>query len=210
MKRIQKGIAFRAGQSSAAAGAIGLALALTLPTSNALADTSNIPVSATILPPISLSEPAEMRFGTIAPSATAGNVTLSLPTTLAATPPTTASPTITGTRTRTGGVILVGGGACSASVACGAGSVQVSGPISGTFSTVTLPATVTLTSGANTITVDNLNKRYGPAGTAGVTTGPAAFSATGTASVLMTGRLVVGASQAAGNYTGTMVVTVDY
>jgi hypothetical protein len=177
---------------------------------NAVAATSNIPVSAVILPPISLSEPAEMRFGTIAPSATAGTVTLSLPATLSATPPTTASPTITGTRTRTGGVTLIGGGTCSGSVLCGAGSVQVSGPISGTFSTVTLPATVTLTSGADNLTVDNLGKRYGVPGTAGVTTGAAPFSATGTAFVLFTGRLSVAPSQPAGNYSGTMVVTVDY
>jgi hypothetical protein len=190
-------------------GAIVFAAGTLMPVC-AIGATSNIPVSATILPPITLSEPSEMRFGSIAPSATAGNVTLSLPTTLAATPPTTAAPTITGTRTRTGGVTLLGGGTCSATVLCGAGSVLVSGPISGTFSTVTLPASVTLTSGVDSLTVDNLNKRYGVSGTAGVTTGAAAFSATGSATVLLTGRLVVGASQPAGNYSGTMVVTVDY
>jgi hypothetical protein len=189
---------------------LGLCVAATLLPSLAHADTSNIPVSATILPPITLSEPAEMRFGQIAPSATAGTVTLSLPATLSATAPTTASPTITGNRTRTGGTTLLGGGVCSATISCGAGSVLVSGPISGTFSTVTLPATVTLTSGVDTLLVDNLNKRYGAEGTAGVTTGSSAFSLTGSATVLMTGRLNVGASQPAGNYTGIMVVTVNY
>jgi Domain of unknown function (DUF4402) len=172
--------------------------------------TSNVPVTASILPPIALSEPAEMRFGSIAPSGTAGNVTLVLPAALSATQPTTAAPTIVGTRTRTGGITLLGGGTCSATVICGAGSVLVSGPLSGTFSTVTLPASVTLTSGANTMIVNALQTRYGPPGTAGVTAGAASFSATGTATVLLTGQLVVGATQAAGNYSGTLVITVDY
>jgi Mat/Ecp fimbriae major subunit len=174
------------------------------------AATSNVPVSATILPPITLSEPAEMRFGTIASGPTAGTLTLSLPATLPSTAPTTLSPMITGNRTRTGGVVMIGGGVCSATVNCGAGSILVTGPVSGTFSTVTLPASVTLTSGADTLLVDTLRKRYGELGTAGVTTGSGAFSATGNGVVILTGRLVVGASQAAGNYTGTMVVTVDY
>lgn len=176
----------------------------------AQADTTNVPVSATILPPITLSEPAEMRFGTIASGPTAGNLTLSLPATLPSTAPTTMSPMITGNRTRTGGVVMIGGGVCSATVNCGAGSILVTGPVSGTFSTVTLPASVTLSSGADTLTVDTLRKRYGALGTAGVTTGSGAFSATGDGIVILTGRLVVGASQAAGSYTGTMVVTVDY
>ena len=176
----------------------------------AQADTTNVPVSATILPPITLSEPAEMRFGTIASGPTAGNLTLSLPATLPSTAPTTLSPMITGNRTRTGGVVMIGGGVCSATVNCGAGSILVTGPVSGTFSTVTLPASVTLSSGADTLTVDTLRKRYGALGTAGVTTGSGAFSATGDGIVILTGRLVVGASQAAGSYTGTMVVTVDY
>jgi Mat/Ecp fimbriae major subunit len=129
---------------------------------------------------------------------------------LAATPPTTAAPTIVGTRTATGGVIMVGGGTCSATILCGAGGLQVAGPVSGSFSTVTLPATVTLTSGANTMTVGTLTKRYGADGTAGVITGAGAFTAGGIATVLMAGTLNVGIAQASGTYTGTMAVTVDY
>jgi Mat/Ecp fimbriae major subunit len=75
---------------------------------------------------------------------------------------------------------------------------------------VTLPATITLTSGANTMTVNALTRRYGADGTAGVTTGAGAFTATGVATVLMAGTLAVGANQAAGTYAGTMAVTVDY
>jgi Mat/Ecp fimbriae major subunit len=177
---------------------------------SAQAATSNIPVSAVVLPPITVSQPSDMRFGSIAPAATAGTIVLALPATLSATPPTTAAPTITGTRTATGGVIMVGGGTCSATVLCGAGGLQVAGPVSGSFSTVTLPATVTLTSGANTMTVGTLTKRYGADGTAGVTTGAGAFTAGGIATVLMAGTLNVAIAQASGTYTGTMAVTVDY
>jgi Mat/Ecp fimbriae major subunit len=177
---------------------------------SAQAATSNIPVSAVVLPPITVSQPSDMRFGSIAPAATAGTIVLALPATLAATPPTTAAPTIVGTRTATGGVIMVGGGTCSATILCGAGGLQVAGPVSGSFSTVTLPATVTLTSGANTMTVGTLTKRYGADGTAGVITGAGAFTAGGIATVLMAGTLNVGIAQASGTYTGTMAVTVDY
>jgi Mat/Ecp fimbriae major subunit len=177
---------------------------------SAQAATSNIPVSATVLPPITVSQPSDMRFGSIAPAATAGTIVLALPATLSATPPTTAAPTIVGTRTATGGVIMVGGGTCSATVLCGAGGLQVAGPVSGSFSTVTLPATVTLTSGANTMTVGTLTKRYGADGTAGVITGAGAFTAGGIATVLMAGTLSVAIAQPAGTYTGTMAVTVDY
>jgi Mat/Ecp fimbriae major subunit len=178
--------------------------------SSAQAATTNIPASATVVPPITVSQPSDLRFGTIAPVATAGTIVLPVPATIPATAPTTAAPIITGTRTATGGVIMVGGGTCSATVLCGVGGLQIQGPNSGSFATVTLPATVTLTSGANTMTVGTLTRRYGPTGVAGVTTGAGAFSATGAAVLLIGGTLAVGANQAAGAYTGTMAVTVDY
>jgi Mat/Ecp fimbriae major subunit len=174
------------------------------------ADTANVGTTTTVVPPLTLSQPAEMRFGTIIPSGAAGSVTLVLPAALSATPPTTATPTIIGSRTSTAAITLVGGTTCTATVLCGAGSVLVAGPVSGTFGTVTLPATVTLTSGANTMVADTLTKRYGAEATAGVITGLGAFSATGTATIVFAGRIVVGATQAAGTYTGTMIVTVDY
>jgi Domain of unknown function (DUF4402) len=189
---------------------VGVVLFDVLSISPALADTGNVTTVTTVVPPLTLSQPADMRFGTIIPSGAAGSVTLVLPAALSATPPTTAVPTIVGTRTSTAAITLVGGATCSATVLCGAGSIQVSGQPSGSFGTVTLPATVTLTSGANTIVVDTLTKRYGAAATGGVTTGMGAISATGTATILFAGRLVVGATQAEGTYSGTMVVTVDY
>jgi hypothetical protein len=177
---------------------------------SAQAATTNVPVSATVLPPITLTQPADLRFGSIAAVATAGTVVMPVPATLGATAPTTAAPLLVGTRTATGGVILVGGAACSATVICGPGSLQIGGPNSGSFTTVTLPATVTLTAGASTMSVGTLTRRYGADGTAGVTTGAGAFTATGTAQLVIGGTLTVAASQASGVYTGTMAVTVDY
>jgi hypothetical protein len=177
---------------------------------SAQAATTNVPVSATVLPPITVSEPADLRFGSLAAAVTAGTLVMPIPATLPAAAPTTAAPSLVGTRTATGGVLMVGGAACSATVLCGPGSVQIQGPNSGSFATVTIPVTTTLTSGANTMTVGTMTRRYGPTGVAGVTTGAGAFSATGTALLMIGGTLTVGASQASGTYTGTMAITIDY
>jgi hypothetical protein len=178
--------------------------------SSAFAANINVPASATVVPPIALSEPSDIRFGSLAPAATAGTIVLPVPATLPATAPTTAAPVITGTRTATGGIIMVGGGTCSATVLCGVGGVQIAGVANGTYATVTLPATVTLTSGANTMTAGTFTRRYGVVGTAGVITGAGTLSATGTSLLLIGGTLNVAIAQAAGTYTGTMAVTVDY
>jgi hypothetical protein len=177
---------------------------------SAFAASINVPVSAEVVAPIALAQPGDMRFFQIAAGATAGTVVLPVPATLPAAAPTTAAPIITGTRTVTGGVVMVGGGTCSATVNCGVGSVQISGPNNASFATVTLPATVTLTSGANTMTVGTLTRRYGQLGTAGVLTGATTLSATGTGLLVIGGTLNVAATQATGVYTGTMAVTVDY
>lgn len=186
------------------------ALSVLLLASTAQAATTNVPVSVTIVPPVTLTQPADLRFATIAAGGTAGTVVVPVPATLPGTAPTTAAPIQTGTRTFTGGVVLVGGGTCSATVNCGVGSVQIAGGNSATFSTITLPATVTLTSGANTMTVGTLTSRYGALGGAGVTTGAGTLSATGTGLIVIGGTLTVAANQAAGAYTGTMAITIDY
>ncbi|MEN9855109.1 MAG: hypothetical protein RL186_163 [Pseudomonadota bacterium] len=171
---------------------------------------SIIPVGAVIVAPIAVSQPAEMRFGSVIAGATAGTVILDLPLFNSATQPTTANPTTVGTRTVSGGATLVGGATCSATVLCGVGSVQVGGLASGTFTKVTMPASVTLTSGVNSMTVNTLKTRYGAPGTAGVESGAGSFDATGRATVIFAGTLNVGASQPAGNYSGSMTVDIDY
>lgn len=177
---------------------------------SAHAASSNIPSSAIVMPPITVSQPADMRFGSIAPLAIPGTVVLALVSAVPAIAPTTATPVISGNRTATGGVVMVGGGTCSAIVLCGVGSLQIQGPAFGTFTTITLPATVTLTSGADTMTVNALTRRYGQPATPGTTSGVGSFNGVGTAVLLVCGTLLVGANQASGSYTGTMPITVDY
>jgi hypothetical protein len=179
--------------------------------SSAQAATANIPASATIIPPIVLTEPADIRVGNIAAGATAGTVVLVLPATIPAVAPTTLAPVINSTRTVAGGPVAVGGLTCSVTVPCGVGSLLITGQANATFATVTVPATVTLT-GAGPSMVLTTTKRYGALSVAGVTTGAGTLSATGTAYLILGGSLAVGTSalQTAGSYTGTAAVTIDY
>jgi spore coat protein U-like protein len=93
---------------------------------------------------------------------------------------------------------------------CGAASVQLSGVANSSYSSITVPTTFTISSGADNMTVGTLRVRYGIAGTAGVTTGPGTLSGTGTGLLVLTATLFVNATQASGTYTGTVSVTVDY
>ena len=66
---------------------------------------------------------------------------------------------------------------------------------------ITLPASATVTSGANSMTVDKFKSN--PLGTG-------TLDATGNDSFTVGATLNVGASQVAGTYTGTFSVSVDY
>lgn len=177
--------------------------------SSAQAATANINASATIIPPITLTQPVDVRFGSIAAGTVAGTVVMAVPTTIPATGPTTAAPINNSTRVGTNAVAV--GGTCSLTVLCGVGSFQINGLASATFATVTVPATVTLT-GPGPGMVLTTTRRYGPVGLAGVTTGAGTFSATGVAYLLVGGSLAVGTSalQTAGAYTVVMPITVNY
>ncbi len=94
-------------------------------------------------------------------------------------------------RSATGSVAL------SATTPGVAGSFTVTGNANSTFA-ITNPGTFNVTSGANTMAV-NLSGL--------ATTG--ALSA-GSATIMVPGVLTVGASQAAGNYTGTYTMAVEY
>lgn len=94
-------------------------------------------------------------------------------------------------RSATGSVAL------SATTPGVAGSFTVTGNASSTFA-ITNPGTFNVTSGANTMAV-NL--------TGLATTGTLAA---GSATILVPGTLTVGASQAAGSYTGTYTMAVEY
>jgi Mat/Ecp fimbriae major subunit len=171
---------------------------------------ANVPTSAIVIPPLSLSEPAELRFGSVSSSFVSGTAVVDLPTTLPAVAPTTSAPINNSTRSFTGGTSLIGGNTCSVSVLCGAASVQIAGLANGTYSSVTVPSTFSVISGADSMTVGTMRVRYGILGTTGVTLGPGSLSASGTGLLVITGTLFVNATQASGNYTGTINVTVDY
>jgi hypothetical protein len=177
--------------------------------SSAQAATANINASATIIPPITLTQPVDVRFGNIAAGAVAGTVVMAVPATIPATGPTTAVPINNSTRVGTSAVPV--GGNCSVTIICGVGSLQITGLASATFATVTVPATVNL-AGPGPAMILTTTKRYGATGGAGVITGAGTLDATGNAFLLVGGSLAVGTSalQTAGAYTVAVPITVDY
>jgi hypothetical protein len=94
-------------------------------------------------------------------------------------------------RSATGSVAL------SATTPGVAGSFTVTGNANSTFA-ITNPGTFNVTSGANTMAVS----------LSGLATTGALVA--GSATILVPGVLTVGASQAAGNYTGTYTMAVEY
>ncbi len=99
------------------------------------------PVNITLLVPISISSSANMNFGTMVPTGTAGTVI----------------------------VTPAGGRTCSADVDCiggfpSAASFNVTGGGNNTYS-ITLPSSATLTSGGDTMTVDTFTHDAGGAPT---------------------------------------------
>ncbi|QQL48893.1 DUF4402 domain-containing protein [Mucilaginibacter ginkgonis] len=139
--------------------------------------------TANIVTPISIAKTADMAFGNLSTSGTAGTVVL----------------TPAGSRTKTGGVTLP---ATTGTVA--AAAFTVSGVAAYTYA-ITLPSgTVTLSSGANTMTISTFTSNPGTTGT---------LSAGGTQTLSVGATLNVGASQAAGTYTtgaSPFTVTVNY
>jgi hypothetical protein len=100
-----------------------------------------------------------------------------------------------GTRTCNGGVTCIAGGTTSAA------SFTVTGQANYTYA-ITLPSSVTLTDGAsNNMTVDTFTSNPATTGTIG---------SGGSQTIAVGATLNVTASQAAGTYTGTFDVSVDY
>ena len=155
-------------------GGVGLAA---LGTSQAWAASDNANADAEIVAPIGISNTAGLNFGRVSPSGVAGTVVLDT----------------AGSRTPTNVSLLTGGTVSAATFA-------VTGSASETY-TITLPASATITSGANNMTVDTFTHNAG---------GSPALDGTGNDSFNVGATLNVGANQAAGSYTGTFSVTVDY
>lgn len=157
-----------------------IAGALLLGARSARAEAVTVNGTARIVVPMVATSPTALRFGNIAASASAGTVTV----------------TAAGVRSATGGAALVSGAASGAAVV-NITAGEASRPIN-----ITYPASATLTSGANTMTVDN----FAVAGSPTTLT----LSGTGTGTFNVGGRVNVGASQATGNYAGTITVTLAY
>ncbi len=156
----------------ALAGAIAAA-ALVSTGANAATQTATAEVD--ILAAVQLAQNDGLDLGVVASSAAAGTVTL---------------PTASNTRTCSAGVTCVGTAL--------RGRFTVSGATSGYVVGVTVPASTTLSSGANSMTL-TLNPSI------------TSFTSTGAAEVFYVGgTLAVGANQAAGTYTGTYNVSADY
>ena len=141
--------------------------------------TTSANATARIISPITLTKVTDLNFGDVVPSGVAGTVTV----------------TPAALRTSAGGASLGNGAAVTAA------SFTVGGQGSATY-TITLPAAaVTLTSGANTMTVDTFTSN--PSGTG-------ALSAGGSQTLNVGANLNVGISQATGTYSGSFSVTVAY
>jgi hypothetical protein len=136
-------------------------------------------LSAKIAVPISISQTSGLNFGTFASGATSG--------------------TITQAGVRTGGVTLINSGeARSAGIFAVTGEALGTGTIPYTF---TMPSSVTLTSGANTLTATLTFASGSSART---------LSSSGSQTVTINSTLTVAANKPAGYYSGTYSVTVAY
>ena len=141
----------------------------------AASDTSN--ADAEVVTPISISNTGGMDFGRISNTGVAGTVVLDTG----------------GARTATNVDLLTGGAEQAA-------SFDVSGDASANYS-ITLPASTTITSGGDTMTVDTFTHDAG---------GGPALDGTGSDAFSVGATLNVGGAQASGTYSGTFAVTVNY
>ena len=150
---------------------------LALTSSNAFADSTTFNASATILEALVLNKVADLSFANIVPdTANPGTVVVSP----------------AGARTCGAGLI------CSGTVS--AADFSINGAPGATFA-LTMPTAANITSGSDTMQVNNFTNSLG--GLTGTLTG-------GTAAFQLGATLNVGANQAVGTYTGTFTVTVDY
>ena len=150
---------------------------MALSSSQAWAASAKSSADAEVVVPIGISNTAGMNFGRVAPTGVAGTVVLDT----------------AGGQTATN-VDLISGGTVAAA------RFVVRGGASEGYS-ITLPASATISSGANNMTVDSFTHDAG---------GSPALDGRGNDSFNVGATLNVGAAQAAGTYTGAFAVTVNY
>jgi hypothetical protein len=151
--------------------------------------TASSSVGARILCKIQVANNQGLEFGTIVADSSAQTVTVS------------AAAAATRSTTGTAGNLLTGGGPVAAAFEAAKFTVTGCG---GKSYSVTLPGSTTINDGGtNNMTVNNYTKStLGTLGTSPFTSGTDVF--------YVGADLGVGANQAAGNYTGTFSVTVQY
>ncbi len=160
----------------AAVGALAIAAIAAGSTMSARAASDTAPANATIVAAIAIINTVDLEFASIVASASADTVVVSP----------------AGART------------CGATLTCtgtaAAASFDVTGEANLTYS-ITLPASVSITSGGPSMTVDTFTSNPTPTGT---------LDGSGAQTLTVGATLNVAASQATGTYTNTFTVTVDY
>lgn len=145
--------------------------------------TATAEANATIIQPITITKTADLNFGIVVPGATPGTVTVGYD----------------GTRASLGGVSLLAGNPGTVSAAHFDAAGQPS-----TAYTLSIPASVTISNGTETMVIDNFTSDPGA--------GTATFDVSGTYEIRVGGTLNVLANQAPGDYTNTtdLDVTINY
>jgi len=131
-----------------------------------------------------------LRFGQIIQPTSAGTLTIAVDS--------AGSVTIT----PAGGVTAAGIGILQTGLGRGAGMFELTGSPN-RQTTTTLPTSITISNGAQTMTVNNFSANTNGGG-------KLKLDATGHAQLLVGARLNVGANQASGNYSGTYTITVAF
>lgn len=164
-----------------------LATSMLIPSAS-IAATDSATVTATILTAIAVAKVTDMNFGYILPAA--GTVTLAT----------------NSARTASGPTLVAG-------ITPTAAKFDVDGDGTATFSIDYTGSDTVLTSGANTMAITFVTEAIPGAGAANNTTSGQATTGTlsgGAAIIYAGGVLTVGATQAPGEYTGTLTVIVAY
>ncbi|HYC03525.1 MAG TPA: DUF4402 domain-containing protein [Azospirillaceae bacterium] len=148
---------------------------------SANAATSNFTASATVVAPIAVTTGTNLSFGGIIASASAGTVVIDA----------------AGARSTTGGATASGGTVSAA-------SFNVTGAPSTAYN-ITLPASANISSGGDNMSVAFAAATHLTGGSTART-----LTAGGTDTFNLGGTVSVGANQAAGSYSGTFTMTVNY
>lgn len=169
----------------AAAAAVAALAALSSPAFAQSASTTGTG-SITVIRPLTITKTSDMKFGTVVrPTTGSGTVVLSA----------------AGVRSVTGGVAALSSGdtpVAAAFTVAGEGGQSVS---------ITIPATFTMTSGADSLTVTTSNNLTGSASAQALSN---ALGAAGTLAFAVGGSVPIASTQNTGAYTGSFTVSAAY